>query len=99
MENINKEYLQAAIHLYEYMGYIYCTFDELLDTINEDWEHGYLTEHDGVDGKVYLWYLDIAQMDDNRSVAMCKYLRGVLWNLPTTKLTKKRWNVSATTQI
>ena len=71
MENINKEYLQAAIHLYEYMGYIYCTFDELLDTINEDWEHGYLTEHDGVDGKVYLWYLDIAQMDDNRSVAIC----------------------------
>lgn len=71
MENINKEYLQAAIHLYEYMGYIYCTFDELLDTINKDWEHGYLTEHDGVDGKVYLWYLDIAQMDDNRSVAIC----------------------------
>lgn len=71
MQNINNEYLQAAINLYEYMGYIYCTFDELLDTINEDWEHSYLTEHDGVDGKVYLWYLDIAQMDDNRSVAIC----------------------------
>lgn len=66
MQNINNEYLQAAINLYDYMGYINCTFDELLDTINEDWEHNYLTDHNGVDGKVYLWY-----MDDDHSVAIC----------------------------
>lgn len=66
MQNINKEYLQAAINLYDYMDYTNVTYDELLDTINEDWECNYLTDHDGVDGKVYLWY-----MDDNRSVAIC----------------------------
>lgn len=66
MANINKEYLQAAINLYDYMDYTNVTYDELLDTINEDWAHNYLTDHDGVDGKVYLWY-----MDDNRSVAIC----------------------------
>lgn len=66
MENINKEYEQAAINLYEYMDYNDCTPDELLDTINEDWECNYLTDHDGKDGKTYLWYLD-----ETHSVAIC----------------------------
>lgn len=66
MTNINKEYLQAAINLYDYMDYTNVAYDELLDTINEDWECNYLTDHDGKDGKVYLWYLD-----ENHSVAIC----------------------------
>lgn len=66
MANINKEYLQAAINLYDYMDYTNVTYDELLDTINADWECNYLTDHDGKDGKVYLWYLD-----ESRSVAIC----------------------------
>lgn len=66
MKPINKEYLQAAINLYEYMDYTNCTPDELIETINKDWNHNYLTDHNSVDGKVYLWY-----MDENHSVAIC----------------------------
>ena len=56
---MNKQIKEAAERLYNYIGdYANYTVGEFEETIESDWEHGYLTDHTGKDGEYYLWYKD-----------------------------------------
>lgn len=58
---MNKQTKEAAERLYNYIGdYANYTVGEFEETIENDWEHGYLTDHNGKDGEYYLWYKNCA---------------------------------------
>ena len=65
---LNGKAMEAAKKLYDYIGFCGYSDEELTETIENDLGHGYLTDHDGKDGKYYLWYVDD---EAHESVAIC----------------------------
>lgn len=56
---MNKQIKEAAERLYNYIGdYANYTIGEFEETIENDWEQGYLTDYIGNDDEYYLWYKD-----------------------------------------
>lgn len=59
---LNKKEMEAAKKLYDYIGWVSgldnYSEEELIEAVDNDFEHGYLTDHFDKDGKYYLWYMD-----------------------------------------
>lgn len=59
---LNKKAMEAAKKLYDYLGWFNCIDNyretDFIEAIEIDLEYGFLTDHDGKDGKYYLWYMD-----------------------------------------
>lgn len=55
---LNKKEMDAANNLYDYIGFLGYSEEELVEAVDFDFEHGYLTDHIDKDGKYYLWYMD-----------------------------------------
>lgn len=55
---LNKKEMDAANNLYDYIGFLGYSEEELVEAVDFDFEHGYLTDHFDKDGKYYLWYMD-----------------------------------------
>lgn len=55
---LNKKEMRAANNLYDYIGFLGYSKEELIEAVDNDIEHGYLTDHIGKDGKYYWWYMD-----------------------------------------
>ena len=57
----NKE-MEAAKKLYDHLGWFCCLDNycekDFIEAVDNDIEHGYLTNHNGKDGKYYWWYMD-----------------------------------------